>query len=136
MHIKGTPKDMQKDPVYDDVVVEVYDYLKESISIAKKIGIEQIITDVGIGFGKTLEHNLELIRNLDVFQNLGFPVLLGISRKSFIDKIFPAKVTERLEGTIAANTIGIMNGVNIIRVHDVPESIKAIRVTDKIIFNK
>lgn len=134
MHIKGTPKDMQKNPVYENVVQEVYDYLKFSISIAKKYGIKQIITDVGIGFGKSLEHNLELIRNLKEFSKLGFPVLLGVSRKSFIDKIFPADLGSRLEGTIAANVIGIMNGANIIRVHDIRENIKAVKVADRILF--
>ena len=134
MHIKGTPKDMQKNPVYGNVVEEVYDYLKESISIAIKHGIKQIMTHVGIGFGKTLEHNLELIRNLREFTKLGYPLLLGVSRKSFIDKIYPSSVKDRLEGTIASNVIGIMNGANIIRVHDVPENVKAARITDRILF--
>ncbi len=134
MHIKGTPKDMQKDPVYNDVVKEVYNYLQDSISIAKKYGIEQIVTDPGIGFGKTLEHNIELIRNLSEFRKLGYPVLLGVSRKSFIDKIQKTPVDERLEATIAANTIGIINGANIIRVHDVKENQKASILTDKIFY--
>ncbi len=135
MHIKGTPRDMQKNPVYGNAVKEVLEYLKESISIAKKYGIKQIITDVGIGFGKTVEHNLELIKNLREFTKLGFPVLLGVSRKSFIDKIYPSSVNERLEGTIASNVIGIMNGANIIRVHDVPENVRAVKITDRILFN-
>ena len=134
MHIKGSPRDMQKNPVYENVVDEVYDYLKESISIAKKHGIKQIITDVGIGFGKTVEHNLELIRNLREFTKLGYPLLLGVSRKSFIDKIYPSSVKDRLEGTIASNVIGIMNGANMIRVHDIPENVKAARITDRILF--
>lgn len=134
MHIKGTPKDMQKNPVYENSVREVYDYLKFSISIAKKYGIKQIITDVGIGFGKSLEHNLELIRNLKEFTKLGFPVLIGVSRKSFIDRIYPSDLSGRLEGTIAANVIGIMNGANIIRVHDIRENIKAVKVADRILF--
>ncbi|MBP9191817.1 MAG: dihydropteroate synthase [Ignavibacteria bacterium] len=134
MHIKGTPKDMQKDPVYNDVVKEVYNYLQDSISIAKKYGIEQIVTDPGIGFGKTLEHNIELIRNLSEFRKLGYPVLIGVSRKSFIDKIQKTPVDERLEATIAANTIGIINGANIIRVHDVKENQKASILTDKIFY--
>jgi dihydropteroate synthase len=134
MHIKGTPDNMQKSPIYENVVEEVYDYLKDSIGIAKANGIKQIIIDAGIGFGKTLNHNLELIRNLSRFKNLNCPLLLGVSRKSFIDKIYPAGIDERLEGTIAANTIGIMNGSNIIRVHDVRENVKAARVTDKILY--
>jgi len=134
MHIKGTPRDMQKNPVYENVVEEVFAYLKESIDIARSFGLNQIIIDPGIGFGKTLEHNLSLLKNLKRFTELKQPILLGVSRKSFIDKIFPAKMNERLEGTIAANTIGIMNGANIIRVHDVLENKKAARVTDKILF--
>jgi len=135
MHIKGTPKNMQKNPVYENVVEEVFDYLKESIDIAKSFGISQIIIDPGIGFGKTLEHNLTLLKNLQRITELKQPVLLGVSKKSFIDKIFPTAMNERLEGTIAANTIGIINGANIIRVHDVLENKKAARVTDKILFN-
>lgn len=133
MHIKGTPKDMQKDPVYDDVIGEVFDFLKESIDIAGSFGIKQVITDPGIGFGKTLEHNLELIRGLAKFQELNHPVMLGVSRKSFLDKIYPSDTAERLEGTIAANVIGIMNGANILRVHDVKQNKKAAAIADKIL---
>jgi len=135
MHIKGTPKDMQQNPVYENVVEEVYDYLKDSIKIAKSFGITKIITDVGIGFGKTLGHNLELIRNLKRFKDLNYPVLLGVSRKSFIDKIYPSKINERLEATISANTIGIMNGAGILRVHDVLENKRAARIADRILNN-
>ncbi|HMS63902.1 MAG TPA: dihydropteroate synthase [Ignavibacteria bacterium] len=136
MHIKGTPKDMQLNPVYENVVEEVYEYLNESVETARNHGIRQIITDVGIGFGKSLDHNLELLRNLKRFQDLKHPVLLGVSRKSFIDKIFPAKSFERLEGTIAANILGIVNGANIIRVHDVKENKKAVRIADRILYKK
>jgi dihydropteroate synthase len=132
MHIKGTPKDMQMNPEYENVVKEVYDYLSESISIAKNAGIEQIITDVGIGFGKKLEHNLELIKNLSEFKNLGYPILLGVSNKRFIDNISPTPVNERLEGTLAANVTGILNGANIIRVHNVLENKKAALIADKL----
>lgn len=134
MHIKGTPENMQKNPVYENVISEVLEYLQLSISIAKKSGIKQIVTDPGIGFGKTLEHNLELIRNLKEFRKSGYPVMLGVSRKSFIDKIISSGVNDRLEGTIAANITGIMNGANIIRVHDVLENIKAIKVADRILY--
>lgn len=135
MHIKGTPKVMQKNPVYKNVVKEVYDYLQDSVDLAKRKGVKQIIIDIGIGFGKSLEHNIELLKNLNKFKKLNCPILIGVSRKSFIDKIYPAPVKDRLEGTIAANTIGIMNGANIIRVHDVLENIKAVRVIDKIHYN-
>lgn len=132
MHIKGKPKDMQMNPEYENVVKEVYDYLYESVSIAKSAGIEQIITDVGIGFGKKLEHNLELIKNLSEFKKLGYPILLGVSNKRFIDNISPTPVNERLEGTIAANVAGIINSANIIRVHNVLENKKAALVADKL----
>jgi dihydropteroate synthase len=132
MHIKGTPKNMQVNPFYEDVVEEVFNYLMESISIAKGYSIQQIITDAGIGFGKTLEHNLALISNLMRFKDLGYPIILGVSRKSFINKIYTAKENERLEGTIAANVIGILNGANIIRVHDVLENKRAVLVVNKL----
>jgi dihydropteroate synthase len=136
MHIKGTPKNMQLNPVYKNVVSEVYRYLEQSVSIAKEAGIKNIIIDPGIGFGKTLEHNLTLINNLFVFHDLGCPVLLGLSNKSFIDKISPTPVELRLGGTIAANSIGIYNGANIIRVHSVLENKKAAEVAFELMKNK
>jgi dihydropteroate synthase len=132
MHIKGTPKNMQVNPVYENVVEEVYTYLLESILHAENAGIKQIITDVGIGFGKNLQNNLDLIKNLSVFKKLGYPLLLGVSRKRFIENISQAPVNDRLEGTIAANVAGILNGANIIRVHDVLENRKAALIADKL----
>ena len=132
MHIKGTPKDMQINPAYGDVVKEVYQYLFESIQIAKDAGLRQIIIDPGIGFGKTLEHNIELITELKKIKKLGYPILIGTSRKSFIDRIHPTPVEERLEGTIAANVVSILNGANIIRVHDVLENVRAAKVADRL----
>lgn len=134
MHIKGTPKNMQVNPVYGSVVEEIYAYLRESIDIARSFGIKQIITDVGIGFGKLLEHNLELLRNLGKFKDLNYPIIIGVSRKSFLDKIFPTPMDQRIEGSIAANVMGIVNGANIIRVHDVLENKRAVRVIDKLLF--
>lgn len=133
MHIKGTPRNMQLNPVYENVVEEVYNYLNDSIGIAKKNDINQIMIDVGIGFGKTFEHNLELIRNLGRFKSLGCPILLGVSRKSFISRIYDSGSSDRLEGTIAANVAGIIYGANVIRVHDVKENVRAARVTEKIL---
>lgn len=133
MHIKGTPENMQKDPVYNGVVMEVLNYLRTSANIAKEAGISQIIIDPGIGFGKTLEHNLELIRNVGVLRELGYPVLIGLSRKSFIDKIFPTPVDERIFGTISASTVAINCGADILRVHDVNENFKAVKIADKIL---
>ena len=132
MHIKGTPKDMQKNPVYENVVEEVYGYLSESVDIARKNNISRIIIDVGIGFGKTLKHNLDLINNLERFSNLGCPVLIGLSNKSFIDKIFPTGIDERLAGTIAGNCVSALNGANIFRVHNVLDNVRALKIIDAI----
>ena len=135
MHIKGTPKNMHKNPSYKSLIPEVIDYLREGIEIARNAGVadEKIIIDPGIGFGKTLEHNLEIIKKLDVFSGLEKPVLIGPSRKSFIGKILgDLPVTERLEGTSAAIAISILNGANIIRVHDVKEMVRVARISDRI----
>lgn len=130
MHIKGTPVDMQINPVYDNVIREVKEYLSHSVSIAKDAGIEQIIIDPGIGFGKTFIHNLEIIKNLREFKSLGYPLLLGLSRKRFINEIYKSEVSGRLEGTLAANAVGIINGANILRVHDVLENKRAAQTVD------
>jgi len=132
MHIKGTPKDMQINPHYSDVVKEVYDYLAGAVEIARKKGIKQIMIDPGIGFGKTVEHNLELIGRLDEFHGIGVPVLVGVSRKSFIGKILETAVESRLEGTAAAVTASIMHGADFVRVHDVREMRRVALVADAI----
>lgn len=135
MHIKGTPKNMQKNPAYVALIPEITDYLREGIRIARNAGIadDRIIIDPGIGFGKTVEHNLEIINRLNEFTGLEKPILLGPSRKAFIGKILGGlPVTERLEGTAAAVAIGIFNGANIVRVHDVREMVKVARLADAI----
>jgi len=132
MHIKGTPKEMQNNPVYEDVIEEIKEYLNVSISIAKKAGIEQIIVDPGIGFGKTFVHNIEIIKNLNSFKSLGYPLLLGFSKKRFINEIYESTPDERIEGTMAANTVGILNGANIIRVHNVLESKRTALTADEL----
>ena len=132
MHIKGTPENMQINPQYENVVEEVFSFLLDSVNIAKGYHINQIILDAGIGFGKTLEHNLTLLRNLSKFKEIGYPLLLGVSRKSFIDKIYKSATSDRLEGTISANVFGIINGSNIIRVHDVLENKRAALVADSL----
>lgn len=135
MHIKGTPENMQKDPVYADVAGEVRDYLADSVDIARRHGIESIMTDPGIGFGKTLEDNLELIRNLNMFRDIGYPVLIGLSRKSFIDKIHITSMEERIHGTLTANTAAVGFGADVIRVHDVKQNYLGIKIADKILRN-
>jgi len=136
MHIKGTPKDMQVNPVYEALIPEIIDYLRISIRLALKFGIseDRIIIDPGIGFGKTFEHNLEIIKNLKEFTLLEKPVAIGVSRKAFIGRILgDVPPSERLEGTAAAVAISIFNGANIIRVHDVKEMVKVARVADSIL---
>lgn len=135
MHIKGTPKNMNKNPSYKALIPEVIDYLREGIEIARNAGIadDKIVIDPGIGFGKTLEHNLEIIKKLDEFSGLEKPILIGPSRKSFIGRILgDLPVTERLEGTAAAIAISIFNGANIIRAHDVKEMVRVAKVADRI----
>lgn len=134
MHIKGTPKDMQKDPSYEDVIAEITEYLRQSIKIAEDGGIdrEKIIIDPGIGFGKRLQDNLNILKNLRKFSILGCPILIGCSRKSFIGKILDLPAEERLEGSLAALAVAVMNGVNIVRVHDVKESERVVSLVDAI----
>lgn len=130
MHMKGTPKTMQENPQYADVVSEVSDFLEAQALKARSAGIRQVIVDPGIGFGKTFEHNLRLIRNLRSLAELGFPLLIGPSRKSFLGAILGLPVSERLEGTAAAVAISVLNGANIVRVHDVKQMRRVALVAD------
>ena len=134
MHIRGTPETMQKNVHYDSLFSEILQYLKDSIQRAESAGLDprQIIIDPGIGFGKTVEDNLLIIKNLHEFRILGKPILLGTSRKSFIGKILNAEVGERLEGTLSSITVGVLNGANIIRCHDALQAKRAIAVADAI----
>jgi dihydropteroate synthase len=135
MHIKGTPRDMQQNPQYEALIPEIMDYLRVGITVAKRAGIpdDKIVIDPGIGFGKTFEDNLKIIHHLHEFTFLKKPILIGPSRKAFIGKILgDVPVTDRLEGTAAAVSISIMNGANIIRVHDVKEMVKVSKVADAI----
>ena len=132
MHMKGKPKIMQKNPRYKDVVKEIKLFLKNRISAARKAGIKDIIIDPGIGFGKTTEHNLQILKRLNEFKELKCPILLGPSRKSFIGNITGMTADERLEGTLAAVAIAVMNGANIVRVHDVKECKMAVQVADAV----
>ncbi len=134
MHIRGTPETMQKDVHYESLFSEILLYLKESIQMAESAGIDpqQIIIDPGIGFGKNLEDNLLIIKNLSEFRILGKPILLGTSRKSFIGKILNVEANERLEGTLSSIAICALHGAHIIRCHDVLQAKKAIAVADAI----
>jgi dihydropteroate synthase len=122
MHIKGVPTDMQKDPVYKNVVVEVKNEFEEKINRLNELGFSKLILDVGFGFGKNVEHNFQLLKHLPDFTELGFPLLAGVSRKSMINKVIHTNPVTALNGTTVLNTIALMNGANILRVHDVTEA--------------
>ena len=136
MHMKGTPRTMQENPVYEDLISDIMQFLRERAGEAVAAGLpeEFLIVDPGIGFGKTVEHNLEIIRKLGDFKSLGLPILIGTSRKAFIGKVLGGlSPTERLEGTAAAVALSIANGANIVRVHDVKEMVRVARMTDAVI---
>jgi dihydropteroate synthase len=135
MHIQGTPRTMQENPWYEDVIGEIAVYLKESIQIATDAGIDQakIIIDPGIGFGKRLEDNLNILKNLKEFSILNCPILIGCSRKSFIGKILNLPMEERLEGSLAALAVAVMNGAHIVRVHELKESKRVVSLVDAIL---
>jgi dihydropteroate synthase len=131
MHMKGSPKDMQEEPRYDDLIAEITASLNESMAKAKAagVGVDKMIIDPGIGFGKTLEHNLEILRRLDEFKKIGPPVCVGVSRKSFIGKLLGGRNPEgRLAGTIAAQVVAVLNGADILRAHDVKEAVDAVSI--------
>jgi dihydropteroate synthase len=132
MHMKGTPKVMQQEAEYDDVVSEVKDFLARQARGAESAGIRDIVVDPGIGFAKTAQHSVEILRRLREFTTLGYPVLAGPSRKSFIGSLTGAPAEERLEGTIAAVTAAILQGARIVRVHDVKECRRAAQLADAI----
>lgn len=133
MHSQGDPKTMQKDPSYKNVVEDITSFFKENIKTLQSKGVDKIVLDPGIGFGKTLEHNLKLVAQLDSFQKIGFPVLVGASRKSMIGQVLDGRSSsERLTGTIAVHYHALMNGAKILRVHDVKEASDSIRIFNAI----
>jgi len=134
MHMQGTPQTMQKNPEYEDVMVEVSEFFEERIAKCEALGLSRndIILDVGIGFGKTLEHNVTLIRNMEHFKKFGCEVLVGASRKSMIDKIIPTPTEERLAGTLAIHLKSVENGATIIRCHDVKDHCQAFAVMESL----
>ena len=134
MHMQGTPETMQKSPYYDNVCSEVLEFLRQKIELAEDAGIDSksIAIDPGIGFGKNLNHNLTLISNLAKFKDLDKAILLGVSRKSFIGEVLCLGPEERLEGSIAAGVIGFINGANILRVHDVNATVRAVKLSNAI----
>ncbi|MFA4906025.1 MAG: dihydropteroate synthase [Candidatus Margulisiibacteriota bacterium] len=133
MHIQGTPQNMQKTPTYRDLIAEIIEYLSESVRLAEKAGVTNVIVDPGFGFGKTKEHNLEILKHLRSFKSLGRPLLVGTSRKSTIGEVLDLPVGSRMMGTSATIAVAILNGVDIIRVHDVAEMTEAAKMTDAIV---
>jgi len=135
MHMKGTPQTMQEAPSYADVVREVGEFFQERMQRITSHGVapEQVVLDPGIGFGKTLEHNLQLLANLGTLMQFTRPVMLGVSRKSFIGRIIGADESHRLPGSLACTSLAIQSGVQIIRTHDVAETVQAVRVTEAVL---
>ncbi|WP_319589950.1 dihydropteroate synthase [uncultured Draconibacterium sp.] len=127
-HIKGTPLNMQEDPQYDDLIREVAQYFAERVKKLNKLGVKEVILDPGFGFGKTLDHNYELLNKLDAFKVYQLPVMVGLSRKSMIWKALDAKPETALNGTSVANTLALMGGADILRVHDVKEAVEAVKI--------
>ena len=131
MHMQGTPQDMQSAPHYDNLLKEVFYYFSEKISKLRDLGVKDIILDPGFGFGKTLEHNYQLMNHLEEFSTFELPLLVGISRKSMIHKLLGTSPEEALNGTTALNTISLLKGANILRVHDVKAAVEAVNIVEK-----
>lgn len=132
MHIQGTPLTMQKNPSYDDVVADILMWFSEKIVRLQSAGVKDIIIDPGFGFGKTVDHNFELLNRLEEFKIAGLPVMAGLSRKSMIWKSLGLAPEEGLSGTIVLNSFALMNGADILRVHDVKEAVQAVRLFEKL----
>lgn len=132
MHMAGTPKTMQNNPTYEDVTKDLIYFFSEKIDQLHRLNISDIIIDVGFGFGKTIEHNFQLLRNMSVFQHLDKPILAGLSRKSMLYKTLDITAQEALNATTSANTIALLNGANILRVHDVKEAVEAVTLVNQL----
>lgn len=133
MHMKGNPQTMQNNPVYEDVVMEMTYYFSEKINRLRQLNVSDIILDPGFGFGKTVEHNYEILNKFELLQNIGLPTLTGVSRKSMINKVIGTTPEDALNGTSVLNTVALTKGTNILRVHDVKEAKQAILLTQKIL---
>lgn len=131
MHIQGTPKTMQNNPQYNDIILDIIKYFSERIRTATLLGINDLIIDPGFGFGKTIEHNYELMKRLHEFSIVDYPMLIGISRKSMIYKALDITPNDALPGTIALNTIALQKGAKILRVHDVAEAVQTVKIFEK-----
>ena len=132
MHMQNDPQNMQQNPNYENVILEIDDFFKQRVEKVQSFGVNKIVLDVGIGFGKNLEHNLTLLKSLEHFKHFGYELLIGASRKSMINMIVPASIEDRLAGTLAIHLESIRNGASIIRCHDVKEHYQAIKVFEAI----
>ena len=132
MHIQGNPQNMQENPVYTDIVKEVNLFFEESLKKLAAFGVKQVILDPGFGFGKTVDHNYELLKNLEKFQTFKLPVLAGLSRKSMINKLLNINSKESVNGTSILNTIATQKGAKILRVHDVKEAVEVVKICEKL----
>ena len=132
MHMQGTPQDMQKEPRYENLIKEVFLYFSRKVQQLRDLGVKDIILDPGFGFGKTLEHNYKLMAHLEEFRIFELPLLVGVSRKSMIYKLLGGTPQDSLNGTTVLDTVALMKGANILRVHDVREAVEAVRITEKI----
>jgi dihydropteroate synthase len=134
MHMLGTPQNMQRNPVYSDVTKEIISFFAAQIHQLHQLKLNDVLIDVGFGFGKTIDHNFELLKNLALFKSLDAPILTGISRKSMLYKTLDISAQEALNATTSANTIALLNGASILRVHDVKEAVEAVKIVQKISF--
>ena len=132
MHMQGSPQNMQLNPKYDDIIKDVLFYFSKKLATLHSLGVNDIITDVGFGFGKKIDHNYKLLKNLELFKNLEAPILVGLSRKSMLYKPLNIKPNDALNATTSANTIALLNGANILRVHDVKEAKEAIKIVQQL----
>lgn len=132
MHMQGTPQNMQKEPHYDNLIKEVFIYFARKVQQLRDLGMKDIILDPGFGFGKTLEHNYELMAHLEEFSIFELPLLVGVSRKSMIYKLLGVTPQDALNGTTVLDTVALMKGANILRVHDVREAVEAVRIVEKL----
>lgn len=132
MHMLGTPQNMQQNPVYNDVIKDIISFFASKIYTLHELKLNDVIIDVGFGFGKTVNHNYQILKDLELFKILDAPILAGISRKSMLYKTLGISAKEALNATTSANTIALLNGANILRVHDVKEAIEAVKIVNQL----
>ena len=135
MHMKGAPRTMQENPVYDNLMEEIIGFFSERIHRLRRMGVKDLIIDPGFGFGKTIKHNYEILRRLKDLDIFELPVMVGVSRKSMIYKLLKTNAARALNGTTVVNTLALVNGANILRVHDVKEAVEAVKISEQLTVN-